>query len=370
MEGDDAKKKRQVLASLALHLLACRQGQRQTRAQLLALIHQVLHEHQQAGRPLFPLSQATALLHDFTRNSGLLTEVEPEVYECETVIWLQHLTGAALADVQTCGALQLHEPQVLDFLDKKAWDPEWEPVLKSWVGNTDNPLPLFDCLMKEEHDDLARHRLGVAGRCVSEVRPEPKSQSPYQRLARRFPREAFAVWKTHGKRDTEQLVTGPLGMAWVETEVGQTKLLALLQGTSSMREAAVRALVGLGVAMPVSVQEALVARLTDQHEGVRWDAARAIRKLGAAMAVAVQEALVAQLTDPGKLVRKAAAEAISSAQQQGLRFFLQGTILSESQLVSELSATAPLSDYCHQSFLHSPAAMALPIFSRLPLTTL
>ena len=344
VEGDDAKKKRQVLESLALHLLACRQGQRQTRAQLLALIHQVLHEHQQAGRLLFPLSQATALLHDFTRNSGVLTEVEPEVYECETVIWLHHLTGAALANEQTLTALRLTAKHVLDFLDKKAWDPEWEPVLKSWVGHRENPFPLFTRLMDQQHDDLARHRLGVAGRCVSEVRPEPKSLAQYQAFATRIPTESFAVWKMYGKWQTEELVTESLGRAWVETEVGQTKLLALLQGPRSimMRQAikwliflqrimpkvmwwwtdkvkdrdwAVRsnaawALGELGPAMPVSVQQAMVARLADPDRDVRSAATRALGRLGAAMPASVQQALVAQLADQDWVVRWAVVEAL------------------------------------------------------------
>ena len=66
-------------------------------------------------------------------------------------------------------------------------------------------------------------------------------------------------------------------------------------------------------AMPVPVQEALVARLTDQHEGVRRDAGKTL----------------------------------SSAQQQGLRLFLRGAVVAPAQLVSELSVTTSFSDGCH-----------------------
>lgn len=144
--------------------MACRQGKEHTRTQLLALIRQVLQEHTQAGTPLFPLNQATALLHDFVCNSGSFTEVKPEVYQVETVIWLQHLAGAALADQPTSTALGLTDHHVFDFLDKKAWDPDWEPVLKSWVSQAQDPLPLLKRLAKPKLDDIFRHRLGVAGR--------------------------------------------------------------------------------------------------------------------------------------------------------------------------------------------------------------
>ena len=190
VEPDDLDKKRSILESLALHLVACRQGQRHTRAQLLALIRQVLHEWVTHDSLLFPLSQASALLNDLTRNSGLLTEVEPEVYEFETVIWAQFLTGCALAHPQTCRTLGHTEAQVFDLLDKKAWDPEWEPVLKSWVGNTGNPLPFLDGLSAVQKDDLARHRLGVAGRCLREVPASVREQRDYQALATRIPTEA------------------------------------------------------------------------------------------------------------------------------------------------------------------------------------
>lgn len=328
-------KKRLVLASLALHLLACRQGQRHTRAQLLALIQQILNEHKTHDAPLFPLAQASALLNDFTSNSALITEVEPDVYEFETVIWLQHLTGTALANQNTIAALKLTDTQVLDFLDKKAWDPEWEPVLRSWVGTAHDPLPILERLADATHDDLARHRLGTAGRCLFEVKPELKDHQAYQALSVQIPTVAFEQWKALAEEDMEELVVMSLRDMWIGNASVQTTLLRLLgkprtnlrgvvQGTvqrvlpkavqnalarfskdrdADVRMQAVKVLGTLGLAMPIAVQQVLVWQLKDEQMMVRRDAVVALGTMGRAMPLVVQQALVERLMDKELSVR-------------------------------------------------------------------
>jgi HEAT repeat protein len=315
VESDDPEHlsttKRQVLDALAVHLLACRQNQRHTRTHMLALIRQVLQEQKKHGQPLFPLSQAPVLLNDFVHNSGLLRRVgfDPEYYEFETVIWLQHLTGCGLAKDGITTALGLTNEPVLEFLDKKAWDPEWEPVLKSWVGTAPSPFPFLQRLTNKDHDDLARHRLGTAGRCLFEVPAELRVNSQYQTLATQILTEAFTVWKAEAERGTEKLIETSLRGAWVETEVWQANLKELLMHENeALRIKAVEKLGEAGTTMMETVQQALATALSDEEQEVAAVAAEALGQLGTAIPASVQQTLVRQLTDVNEHVSCRAAE--------------------------------------------------------------
>jgi len=341
---DNAEKKRLVLASLALHLLVCRQGQRHTRAQLLALIQQVLREHATHHTPLFPLAQATALLNDLTRNSGLLTEVEPDLYEFETVIWLQHLTGTALANSKIIPTLKLTNTQVLDFLDKKAWDPEWEPVLKSWVGTTTNPFPLFTRLIDKSQDDLARHRLGTAGRCLFEVNSQGRGRPEYQTLSVQVPTEAFEVWRKVAEQGTEGLVETSLRQAWVATKVGHCRLMELLKHENwELRKAAMRELGTLGEGMSEVVLEALMGRLEVEDSFRRPYVVKALGKVGTVMPETVQKALVGRLKDDNLFARVEVGIALGrlgSAMPDVLQKFLVGRLEDQCEYVRHAAVKA------------------------------
>ncbi|HMS82562.1 MAG TPA: HEAT repeat domain-containing protein [Nitrospira sp.] len=344
VDPDDPATKKRLLASIALHLLACRKGRLHTRAQLLALIQQVLTEHAGHHRPLFSLSQASPLLNDLLHNSGLLTRVgmDPERYAIESAIWASLLTGTALADRQTRTSLDLTEGQVLEFLDKKAWDPEWEPVLKAWVGQTDNPFPLFERLTDKTQDDLARHRLGTAGRCLIEVKSSLTGQQEYQAFSVQIPTEAFEVWKAEALRGTQGLVENSLRAAWAETKYGQTEVLKLLTAATEHMRIVIKALGGLGPAMSEPVQQAMVAQFQDRDESVLRAASEALCSVGVFMSEPVQQALVARLQDPDELVRWMASKALRSADasmsesvQQTLVTWLQDPIESVREAASE-----------------------------------
>src|SRR5262249_32234443 len=55
------------------------------------------------------------------------------------------------------------------FVDKKAWDPDWEQVLLFLAGMLDDPGPLLDVLAERGQDDFFRHRLALAARCLAEL---------------------------------------------------------------------------------------------------------------------------------------------------------------------------------------------------------
>ena len=337
-DPDNAHKKRQVLEAVAWHVLACRKGDSQTRVQLLSLIEQVLQEHAQAGTPLFPLTQATVLLNDYIRNSSLLTRVgfDPEQFQVESVVWLYYLVGSGLANRQIVQALNWTEAQVLEFLDKKAWDPEWEPVLKSWVGQADNPFPLFERLIDKTQDDLARHRLGTAGRCLFEVKLSLREHLEYQRLSVQIPTEAFEVWKAYAERNTHKLVETSLRKSWVETDFGQEKLLVLLESPNEqVRSHVIEVFAKLGPAMPEPIQEALMVRLRDGDRNQAWLVLKTLKALGPARAVPRQEPLMVQLMDGDPYVRAVSVE-ILGALGKNMRKSVQQALIAK--LVDEDSA--------------------------------
>lgn len=64
------------------------------------------------------------------------------------------------------------------------------------------------------------------------------------------------------------------------------------------------------------------------------------------MAEPVQQALMARLQDPSESVRWEASDALASAQVQGLRFCYGKHSLHQGRLISDFSATPFFSDRC------------------------
>ncbi len=346
IDPDDSGTRQRLLASIAWHLLACRQGQAHTRAHLLALIQQVLREQATHHTPRFSLSQASALLDDLVHNSGLLTRVEsegyvpqesghsdftPERYAIESAIWMQLLTGTALADTQTVASLGLTEAQVLEFLDKKAWDPEWEPVLRSWVAQAENRFLLFERLIDKTQDDLARHRRETAVRCFGEIPMEHREEAAVSALRAHIGLEVFERWKVEATEGTKKLVDALMNGVWLERDelieldealrrVAVRMLGAAREVVTAERKpagyvrprlekvqaAVVEALGSVGAALAAKGQRALVAQLGDMDQDVREAAVRVLEKVGEVLTAESQRTLVRWLEDEDKSVRAAA----------------------------------------------------------------
>jgi HEAT repeat protein len=60
--------------------------------------------------------------------------------------------------------------EAVDLVDRKAWDPAWEQVILFLAGKLAEPRPLLELLSNETRDDVFRHRLGLAGQCLGELR--------------------------------------------------------------------------------------------------------------------------------------------------------------------------------------------------------
>jgi hypothetical protein len=56
------------------------------------------------------------------------------------------------------------------FLDRKAWLPNWQEVIVLLAGNLKDPVPLLELLADESKDDLFHHRLALAALCLPEIK--------------------------------------------------------------------------------------------------------------------------------------------------------------------------------------------------------
>lgn len=58
-----------------------------------------------------------------------------------------------------------------DLGDRKAWDPDWEHVLTFLAGKLDGKRVhrLLELFANEDRDDVLRHRLALAARCLPEI---------------------------------------------------------------------------------------------------------------------------------------------------------------------------------------------------------
>jgi hypothetical protein len=56
-----------------------------------------------------------------------------------------------------------------EFVDRKAWLPEWQEVIVLLAGNLKDPVPLLELLTDEAKDDMFRHRLALAALCLPEI---------------------------------------------------------------------------------------------------------------------------------------------------------------------------------------------------------
>ncbi len=75
-----------------------------------------------------------------------------------------------------------------DQLARRAWHPDWQPVVIMLAGMLDEPLPLLEALYAEKHRDLSHDRLALVIKCLVEVDEEKRTdtQSGLPKLATEF----------------------------------------------------------------------------------------------------------------------------------------------------------------------------------------
>src|SRR5262249_34761035 len=120
-----------------------------------------------------------------------------------------------------CGlALQTAERGITDetwaFIDRKAWDPDWELVLLFFAGKVRSPERLLALLSEPAPtatnpwgDDVFGHRLALAGQAPAEI-PTPVRQR-HQEQVNRNTTEVFSLWWEHECQETTEAIAALSG---------------------------------------------------------------------------------------------------------------------------------------------------------------
>ena len=57
------------------------------------------------------------------------------------------------------------------FVNKRAWDPEWQQAICCAAGRLEEPATLLRILADNEEDDYFRHRAALSALCLAEIAP-------------------------------------------------------------------------------------------------------------------------------------------------------------------------------------------------------
>jgi HEAT repeat protein len=89
-------------------------------------------------------------------------------------------------------------------IGKWAWLPAWQEVVVFLAGRLRAPVPLLTMLADNADDDVFRHRLGLAVRCLGELGTEARSS--HRAVAQDLASRLFALWWTHLRRGNQAAV--------------------------------------------------------------------------------------------------------------------------------------------------------------------
>jgi HEAT repeat protein len=81
---------------------------------------------------------------------------------------------------------------IRELVDRKAWLPTWQEVIILLAGRLDEPGPLLRLLADRRKDDLFRHRLALAARCLPEIPRDVRHR--LTGLVDRITTAAFRFW--------------------------------------------------------------------------------------------------------------------------------------------------------------------------------
>jgi hypothetical protein len=133
--------------------------------------------------------------------AGLLSRAGPD--ERNTPLFFTHRSfGEYLA---ACALAQkVAEPESANsanaLLEKLAWIPEREQVVLFLAGKVEDPGPLLTSLADASRDDVFRHRLALAGRCLGELARPLRER--YQDHVDGITDTLFALWWRHQQQNT------------------------------------------------------------------------------------------------------------------------------------------------------------------------
>jgi HEAT repeat protein len=141
--------------------------------------------------------------------------------------------------------------RALGLLDKKAWTAEWQEVIVFLAGILDHPAPLLEMLRDEKTDDVFRHRLALAVRCIGELSLSVDCKTLIDDVT-------LLAWERYWEYAATELVVAGLGNAISTVASSEGMFLPLIQPADYLAElvdhpywpdkTAIRALGRLGTA--------------------------------------------------------------------------------------------------------------------------
>jgi HEAT repeat protein/energy-coupling factor transporter ATP-binding protein EcfA2 len=285
----------------------------------------------------YTMDKGEELLTDFMRNSGIIQKSPRSEY------FFLHLTFheyfAALALAQKINGKDGWDSlipvgdgkpvTVCHLVDHKAWDSAWEEVVKLLAGQLNDPAPLLEMLSDEKPtetnpngDDMFRHRLALAAKCLPEIPQEIRKKPNIVTLVDQITTQAFGLWWKHRIEHTEvgieaiTIALPALAQAngcYLNSKPMLTWLAAALKDeTGNVQSRAVAALGEMGAAAATpDIYAALHTALKEPESEVRLRAAWALGEMGAAAATPdIHAALHTALKEPESEVRLRAVWAL------------------------------------------------------------
>jgi len=301
------------------------------RAKIMQCLAQFKAEHELYG------SNAAELIAGLKRDGLLITVGEhhdaPLLFLHRT--FQEYLAASALAEQAEDEGWQAIEV----IVSKKAWLPEWQQTIILLAGKLDNPAQILEMLanpapskFNSNGDDLFRHRLALAARCLPEI--DHTYRKSHSVIIDRITTSTFCLLWDHYRNKTDYAtpylksalpalmqvngcVAGRIfsdqseGVIEKNLKLSLSNLVLRLLRSRGLSDDAVGVIRAMGAAaVTPDIINALAALLRDPRQYVRHTAVEAIGAMGAAATSDIINALATPLRDPDQYVRDAAVRAI------------------------------------------------------------
>jgi HEAT repeat protein len=280
--------------------------------------------------PGHPLHQLATTLQEEICNDGILVPCGgTDALTFLHLTFEEYLTARALArrlesPLQQPGENGRITHPLWQFVDKKAWLPEWQETLVLLAGMLHDPGPLLELLIDQTKDDYFRHRLALAALCLPElVSKVPHAKCEVREKINHITTTAFSLWWRNHEAGidaaTPHLTRTLPALGQVNGRMEGLPLLEWLcqrlRMQTGVRQWALVALGQIGIAVveyPEVHAELVAVALHDADGNVHWQAARVLGQIGAAMAEypEIFTALITALNDVNQEVRRRAVEVL------------------------------------------------------------
>lgn len=153
------------------------------------------------GKVEFGEADLGIVLEDIVSNSGLLQQLGDGRYTFLHLSFQEYFAASAIASPEVLRAVSISPETVWTFVDKKAWDPDWQPFILFLAGKLPDPTPLLNLLTDKKQDDFFRHRLALAALCLPEL--SSAGRQAQSATVDAITTEVSSLWFEHSRTGTQ-----------------------------------------------------------------------------------------------------------------------------------------------------------------------